>query len=141
MKLQLRVICSSKLLQGVAKVELVQPALGLLNTSRPTTQPHQGSRQVGRSAAHPAHHPPLAAAALVLPATQAALGLTLAGSFLDTAIAQAQPIKLALELGTYVGYSALRVARLLPPGARLVCIDPLEVPQRVALPILEHAGE
>lgn len=137
--MQLRVICRSKLLQDVAKVELVQPALGLLSTSRPTTQPHQGSRQAGLPLTQPiTHH------WQQQPCTSShigSLGLALSGSFLDTAIAQAEPIKLALELGTYVGYSALRVARLLPPGARLVCIDPSEVPQRVALPILEHAGE
>ncbi len=55
-------------------------------------------------------------------------------------MAAAQPIKTALEIGTYCGYSAVRVARLLPPGAKLIGIDPSEVPGKVAAPILEHAG-
>ncbi len=63
-----------------------------------------------------------------------------AGKVLDDAVASAQPIKTALELGTYCGYSAVRVARLLPAGAKLIAIDPSGVPSKVAAPILEHAG-
>ena len=37
------------------------------------------------------------------------------GEILDRAIATAQP-KLLLELGTYVGYSALRTVRAMPAG-------------------------
>ena len=55
-------------------------------------------------------------------------------------MAAAQPIHNALELGTYCGYSAVRIARLLPPGVKLVALDPAEVPERVAGAILEHAG-
>ncbi|GAB4818177.1 hypothetical protein N2152v2_005223 [Parachlorella kessleri] len=62
------------------------------------------------------------------------------GKVLEEAVAAAQPIKTALEIGTYCGYSAVRVARLLPPGAKLIGIDPSEVPGKVAAPILEHAG-
>ncbi|GAB4818178.1 hypothetical protein N2152v2_005224 [Parachlorella kessleri] len=62
------------------------------------------------------------------------------GKVLEEAVAAAQPIKTAVELGTYCGYSALRIARLLPAGAKLVAIDPSEVPVKVAAPILEHAG-
>src|SRR4051794_10743939 len=37
------------------------------------------------------------------------------GAILDEVIARVQP-KRVLELGAYVGYSALRIARKLPPG-------------------------
>lgn len=33
-----------------------------------------------------------------------------------------------------------QVARLLPPGAKLVAVDPSDVPAEVAAPVLEHAG-
>ncbi|KAL4424943.1 hypothetical protein ABPG77_009672 [Micractinium sp. CCAP 211/92] len=62
------------------------------------------------------------------------------GAILDLAVASTKPLRLALELGTYCGYSAVRVARLLPPGAKLVAVDPSDVPAEVAAPILEHAG-
>ncbi|KAL4434283.1 hypothetical protein ABPG75_000724 [Micractinium tetrahymenae] len=62
------------------------------------------------------------------------------GLILDAAVASAKPLRLALELGTYCGFSTVRVARLLPPVAKLVAIDPSEVPAEVAGPILEHAG-
>ena len=64
-----------------------------------------------------------------------------AGKVLEEAVAAAQPAKTALEIGPYCGYSAVRVARLLPPGAKLVGIDPSEVPAKVAAPILDHAGQ
>ena len=32
-------------------------------------------------------------------------------------------VKLAVEIGTFTGYSALSIARGLPPGGRLVCCD------------------
>ena len=41
------------------------------------------------------------------------------GKILDEAVERRRP-QLALELGTYLGYSAVRIARLLGPGARLV---------------------
>src|SRR5215831_1679139 len=40
------------------------------------------------------------------------------GAILEQAVARAAPRR-ALELGAYVGYSALRIARALPPGGRL----------------------
>lgn len=63
------------------------------------------------------------------------------GAILDAAVASAQPIQLALELGTYCGYSAVRIARLLPPGGKLFSVDPSDIPPRVAAAVLEHAGE
>jgi catechol O-methyltransferase len=44
------------------------------------------------------------------------------GLILDAAIRKADP-RLLLELGTYCGYSALRSARVMPEGARLVSIE------------------
>ena len=45
---------------------------------------------------------------------------------LDNAIKKAAPTA-AMELGTYCGYSAIRIGRLLPPGGKLVSVevDPL----------------
>ena len=37
------------------------------------------------------------------------------GKFLDEAVRRHRP-KSVLEVGTFVGYSAIRIARLLPPG-------------------------
>ena len=45
------------------------------------------------------------------------------GVILDAMVAREKP-KLMLELGAYVGYSALRIARLLPPGGHLVSVEP-----------------
>src|SRR5579871_2188271 len=41
------------------------------------------------------------------------------GAILERVVSRAAP-RLALELGAYVGSSALRIARALPPGGRLV---------------------
>merc|ERR1740121_1233920 len=46
----------------------------------------------------------------------------------------------ALELGTYVGYSAVRMARFLPQGAVLFSVDPDPEVQRVAREVLQLAG-
>jgi catechol O-methyltransferase len=61
------------------------------------------------------------------------------GELLDAAIRRAQP-RLLLELGTYMGYSALRTARVMPEGARLVSIEFLEANADIARSILAHAG-
>src|SRR3954470_15846756 len=44
------------------------------------------------------------------------------GQLLDDAVRRASP-QLILELGTYCGYSALRLARVMPEGARVVSIE------------------
>ncbi|MGH0170205.1 UNVERIFIED_CONTAM: hypothetical protein FKN15_060279 [Acipenser sinensis] len=44
------------------------------------------------------------------------------GSILDQVVCEASP-DVALELGTYCGYSSVRIARLLPPGARLLTVE------------------
>ena len=60
------------------------------------------------------------------------------GLILDAAVARAEP-GLILELGTYCGYSALRMA-VAAPTARIVSIEFNEANARIARRILEHAG-
>jgi catechol O-methyltransferase len=61
------------------------------------------------------------------------------GAILDRAIATASP-KLLLELGAYVGYSALRTARAMPEGARLVSIEFSAANAAIAQRVIDHAG-
>ncbi|MEZ0343005.1 O-methyltransferase [Mycobacterium sp. pV006] len=60
------------------------------------------------------------------------------GQLLDAAVRRAQP-KLALELGTYCGYSALRIARS-APSARVVSVELSAANAQVARRIWTHAG-
>ena len=48
--------------------------------------------------------------------------------------------QVALELGSYIGYSAIRTARKLRPGSKLFGIDPNETHVRIARAMIEHAG-
>jgi catechol O-methyltransferase len=61
------------------------------------------------------------------------------GEILDDAVTRAQP-RLLLELGTYCGYSALRTARVMPEGARLVSLEFNPANARIARRVLDHAG-
>jgi catechol O-methyltransferase len=61
------------------------------------------------------------------------------GEILDAAVRRADP-KLALELGTYCGYSALRVARTMGAQARLVSIEFSPANAAIARRIWDHAG-
>jgi catechol O-methyltransferase len=61
------------------------------------------------------------------------------GEILDAAIRRAKPRQL-LELGTYCGYSALRAARVMPEGARLVSIEFNAENAAIARRIWDHAG-
>jgi catechol O-methyltransferase len=61
------------------------------------------------------------------------------GQILDSAIERVKP-RLLLELGTYCGYSALRTARVMPEGARLVSIEFSPDNAEIARRILNHAG-
>src|SRR6266550_4481425 len=61
------------------------------------------------------------------------------GEILDRAVRRASP-HLLLELGTYCGYSALRMARLLPAGARLCSIEFSPANAAIARRIWDHAG-
>jgi catechol O-methyltransferase len=61
------------------------------------------------------------------------------GEILDQAVRKASP-KLILELGTYCGYSALRMSRLMPPGARIVSLEFAPANADIARRIWDHAG-
>jgi catechol O-methyltransferase len=61
------------------------------------------------------------------------------GEILDRAVRRASP-KLLLELGTYCGYSGLRMARVMPPGARLCSIEFNADNAAIARRIWRHAG-
>jgi catechol O-methyltransferase len=61
------------------------------------------------------------------------------GELLDGALRRASP-QLILELGTYCGYSALRLARAMPEGARVVSIEFNAANAAIARRIRDHAG-
>jgi len=61
------------------------------------------------------------------------------GAILDRAVERARPRRL-LELGTYCGYSALRMARVMSSDARLYSIEFSEANARIARRIWDHAG-
>ena len=61
------------------------------------------------------------------------------GELLDRALGHAEP-SLILELGTYCGYSALRMARAMPEGARVVSIEFNAANAAIARRIWDHAG-
>uniref|UniRef100_A0A6I8QQB6 catechol O-methyltransferase n=1 Tax=Xenopus tropicalis TaxID=8364 RepID=A0A6I8QQB6_XENTR len=61
------------------------------------------------------------------------------GQILDAVVLAVRP-RWVLELGTYCGYSTMRIARLLPPGARLVTLEMNQHYAQVAKQILGHAG-
>jgi catechol O-methyltransferase len=61
------------------------------------------------------------------------------GQILDAALTKAKARR-ALELGAYVGYSALRTARKLQPGGRLFTIEFSAANADITRRILNHAG-
>jgi catechol O-methyltransferase len=61
------------------------------------------------------------------------------GEILDRAVRRASP-NLILELGTYCGYSALRMSRVMPAGARICSLEFLPANADIARRILNHAG-
>ncbi|RMH78896.1 MAG: SAM-dependent methyltransferase, partial [Actinomyces sp.] len=61
------------------------------------------------------------------------------GTFLSILTAALRP-RLAVEVGTFTGYSALAVARALPPGGRLICCDVSEEWTAIARRHWERAG-
>jgi catechol O-methyltransferase len=61
------------------------------------------------------------------------------GEILDRAVERVKP-RLLLELGTYCGYSGLRMARAMPPDAHLYSIEYLEANADIARRIWAHAG-
>jgi catechol O-methyltransferase len=61
------------------------------------------------------------------------------GEILDRAVQRASPA-LVLELGTYCGYSGLRMARVMPADARLCSIEFSPANAEIARRIWTHAG-
>jgi catechol O-methyltransferase len=61
------------------------------------------------------------------------------GEILDRAVRRASP-ELILELGTYCGYSALRMAREMPAGARVCSLELVPANAEIARRIWDHAG-
>ena len=61
------------------------------------------------------------------------------GEILDRAVRRAAPERL-LELGTYCGYSGLRMARVMPPAAHLYSIEYSPANAEIAQRIWSHAG-
>jgi catechol O-methyltransferase len=61
------------------------------------------------------------------------------GAILDAAVRSSQPRQI-LELGTYCGYSALRIARVMPEGAGLVSIEFNQANAHIAQRIWDVAG-
>jgi catechol O-methyltransferase len=61
------------------------------------------------------------------------------GTILDAAIQRVRPRRL-LELGTYCGYSALRMVRVMPSDARLYSIELSPENAQIARRIWDHAG-
>src|SRR5947208_2199766 len=61
------------------------------------------------------------------------------GEILDRAVRRVQP-SLLLELGTYCGYSGLRMARVMPAGARLCSVEFSPANAEIARRIWAHAG-
>jgi catechol O-methyltransferase len=61
------------------------------------------------------------------------------GEILDAAVLRAMP-RLVLELGTYCGYSALRMARVMQADAKLVSLEFNPANAAIARRIWDHAG-
>jgi len=61
------------------------------------------------------------------------------GTILDEAVRRVRPRRL-LELGTYCGYSALRMARVMPPDAQLYSVEFNPGNAAIARRSLAHAG-
>lgn len=55
-------------------------------------------------------------------------------------LTRAMQPQIAIEVGTFTGYSALAVARALPPGGRLICCDISEEWTTIAREYWERAG-
>ncbi|KAG5457772.1 MAG: S-adenosyl-L-methionine-dependent methyltransferase, partial [Olpidium bornovanus] len=63
------------------------------------------------------------------------------GVILDEELRKVDPLMTVVELGTFVGYSAVRIARLLPPGGKVYTIDPeVERTNTVAKEVVAFAG-
>ncbi len=61
------------------------------------------------------------------------------GAFLDEVVLKEKP-KRILEIGTLVGYSAIRMGRFLPRGGRITCVEVNERMAKVAASNIKRAG-
>uniref|UniRef100_A0A3B4WSH1 catechol O-methyltransferase n=2 Tax=Seriola lalandi dorsalis TaxID=1841481 RepID=A0A3B4WSH1_SERLL len=61
------------------------------------------------------------------------------GAILDSVVMETSP-STVLELGTYCGYSAVRITRLLPPSTRLITVEMNPDYACVARQVIQHAG-
>ncbi|KAB5567191.1 hypothetical protein PHYPO_G00229950 [Pangasianodon hypophthalmus] len=61
------------------------------------------------------------------------------GSILDSVVTEVNP-STVLELGTYCGYSTVRIARLLSPGTKFITLEFNPANVTVARQIIAHAG-
>ncbi len=61
------------------------------------------------------------------------------GALLEVIVGALRP-RFAVEVGTFTGYSALAIARALPPGGRLLCCDVSEEWTAIARAHWERAG-
>lgn len=61
------------------------------------------------------------------------------GAVLDSIVVETSP-STALELGTYCGYSAIRISRLLPRATRLITVEMNPECAHVARQVIGHAG-
>jgi catechol O-methyltransferase len=61
------------------------------------------------------------------------------GAILDDVIRRVEPRRV-LELGAYLGYSALRIARQLPAGGHLYSVELNEANAAIARRVIAHAG-
>jgi catechol O-methyltransferase len=61
------------------------------------------------------------------------------GALFEQTLQQAKPT-LSLELGTFLGYAAIRTARNLAPGGRLICVEANPDNAAVARQLLQFAG-
>jgi predicted O-methyltransferase YrrM len=61
------------------------------------------------------------------------------GALFEQSLQQAKPT-LALELGTFLGYSAIRTARNLAPGGGLICVEANPDNAAVARQLVQFAG-
>jgi hypothetical protein len=61
------------------------------------------------------------------------------GQLLDQVLSDLRP-RVALEIGTFLGYSAVRTARQLAPNGLLICIEANPDNAAVARQVVDHAG-
>ena len=63
----------------------------------------------------------------------------LRGAALDSAIRSKQP-QVAMEIGSYCGYTSVRMGRLIPEGGKLISIEIDPLYAAIATKVVEHAG-